>query len=183
MIGTARPVRRSEPFGNDAFAAKRACVFVNDGAIALIMLVERDPRMSAAQQLSQKPLPLLNSLPRMSSPPSSIRSNAQSVTERSCRRQRIISKTERPFSSQANRLAIDGAGARSQRGYRSDDERKPLAEIVSVAGNQPYTRGIALRQDAEAVVFDFVNPTGSRRRRFCQARQARFKAKRRLLGA
>ncbi len=49
MIDTASAVRRSEPFGYDALAPKRAGVLVNDGAIALVMLVERGPGMSAAQ--------------------------------------------------------------------------------------------------------------------------------------
>ena len=46
--------------------------------------------------------------------------------------------------------------------------------MVSVAGEQLDALGLAPGEDAEAIVFDLVNPAGSRRRLLGRAREARF---------
>jgi hypothetical protein len=38
------------------------------------------------------------------------------------------------------------------------DERKAVCEVVSVAGNQSDAGSITTRQNAEAVMLDFVHP-------------------------
>jgi len=48
---------------------------------------------------------------------------------------------------------------------------------------QSRTRIIALGDDAETVVLDFVDPTGTGRRLFGRSRQARLKSGKGLLGA
>jgi hypothetical protein len=61
-------------------------------------------------------------------------------------------------------LAVDQAGANRQLAHGHSDERKARREIVSGASNQANARTIAPRQNAEAVVFDFVNPAEAAKR-------------------
>ena len=39
------------------------------------------------------------------------------------------------------------------------DEQKTVAEVVPVSGDQPNGPALAVRQDAEAIVLDFMNPS------------------------
>jgi hypothetical protein len=71
-------------------------------------------------------------------------------------------------------LAVDQAGARRQRHDGRHDERESRGEIVAVAGVEPHAAGVAPRQDAEAVMLDFVEPVGTGRRGFGRRRQAGF---------
>jgi hypothetical protein len=41
---------------------------------------------------------------------------------------------------------------------------KPRREIIAIAGEQPHTGTIPPRQNADAVVFEFMNPAGTGRR-------------------
>jgi hypothetical protein len=41
------------------------------------------------------------------------------------------------------------------------DEGKAFGEIVAVAGTEPHALGVASRHDAEAVVLDLVQPSGT----------------------
>jgi hypothetical protein len=48
--------------------------------------------------------------------------------------------------------------------HRVDGKGKPRREIISVASNEPHARTIPPRQDAEAVMLDFMNPIETGRR-------------------
>ena len=50
---------------------------------------------------------------------------------------------------------------RGQSRHCRDRKGKPRREIVTVAGEQPHAHAIAPRQNAEAVMLDFVQPPGT----------------------
>ena len=89
---------------------------------------------------------------------------------------RIEGQTEnrKPILIANDRLAIDQAGANRKLAHGHCDEREARREIVSGACNEPHSRTVAPRQDAEAIVLDFVNPTGAGRRGLGGRRQTRF---------
>jgi hypothetical protein len=76
----------------------------------------------------------------------------------------ISSKTASPLSSQTYRFAIDQAGANGKLAHRRCDERKSRREIVSGAGDKLRASTIPARQDAEAIMLDFVQPSRTGRR-------------------
>jgi len=55
-----------------------------------------------------------------------------------------------------DRLAIDEAGSHLQARHCFDDLREAIGEIIPVPGEKPHTIGIPARQDAEAIMLDFV---------------------------
>jgi hypothetical protein len=57
-----------------------------------------------------------------------------------------------------HRLAIDQAGAHSQRRDRLDDQRVTRPPIMSVAREQPHAGALAAGHHPIPVVLDFVNP-------------------------
>ena len=77
-------------------------------------------------------------------------------------------KTERVKYREAafvndNRLAVDYARPHREALDRGGDLRKARGEIVAIAPEQPDTPLVAPGEDAEAIVFDFVNPARARR--------------------
>jgi len=67
-------------------------------------------------------------------------------------------KDGKPVLVANNRFAVDQTGANRELAHRHCDEGKARREIVSGAGNQSHAGRIPRRQDAKAVMFDFVNP-------------------------
>jgi hypothetical protein len=61
-------------------------------------------------------------------------------------------------------LTVDQAGPHWELADRRCDTRKTADEVVSVSSKQPHCRTIAPGENTKAVVFDFVNPTGTGRR-------------------
>ncbi len=59
-------------------------------------------------------------------------------------------------------------------GLARDGGREAMREVVSVSCNQPHTYGAAPRQDAKAIMLDFVQPTRTGRRSLGGRWQARF---------
>ena len=57
-----------------------------------------------------------------------------------------------------HRLAVDQAGAHSQRRDRLDDQRVTRSPIMSVAREQPHAAALAAGHHPIPVVLDFVNP-------------------------
>jgi hypothetical protein len=55
---------------------------------------------------------------------------------------------------------------------RGRSEREALGEVVAVSAEQADAAPAPVRQDAEAVVLDVVNPAGTRRRLASRPRQA-----------
>jgi hypothetical protein len=62
MRRSAGPIGGAEPLRHDALATKRAGVFVDRGAIAVVVAAERDAVMWEPQQLDESPLAILNRL-------------------------------------------------------------------------------------------------------------------------
>jgi hypothetical protein len=62
-----------------------------------------------------------------------------------------------------DRLTVDQAGSHRQFGDGCRGEREAIGEVVAPAGVQGDDGGVALREYAEPVVLDFVNPTRPRR--------------------
>jgi hypothetical protein len=88
---------------------------------------------------------------------------------------RTKSNTDSPFSS----TAIASPSTMHERTGRaataSTMNGKTVAEVVPVSGDQPNGRALAVRQDAEAIVLDFMNPAGTARGHLRRPRQARLK--------
>jgi hypothetical protein len=55
-------------------------------------------------------------------------------------------------------FAIDNAGARAQPGERINDQREAMGEIVAGTAIEPHLRAILAGNDAEAVMFDLMQP-------------------------
>ena len=120
-------------------------MLVNDGTITVIVLVERDPGMRTAQLVGQEPLPFLNGLP-----PHVLAVKFDQIKRAERDRPVMLPPADHVENGETvfiagDRLAIDDAGARRQRSYSRYNERKALAKIVPVAGNQPDTRTMAPR--------------------------------------
>jgi antitoxin (DNA-binding transcriptional repressor) of toxin-antitoxin stability system len=81
---------------------------------------------------------------------------------------------DRKRSSTTISLAVDYARPHREVLDRGGDLRKPCAEIVAIAREQPDTPVVAPREDAEAIVLDFVNPARARRWLLSRAGQAWF---------
>jgi len=63
-----------------------------------------------------------------------------------------------------DRLAIDQAGSHRQLGDGCRGEREAIGEVIAPAGVEGNAGGVALGENAEAVVLDLVNPARPRRR-------------------
>jgi hypothetical protein len=61
-------------------------------------------------------------------------------------------------------LAVDQSGEDRQRLNRHLNEGEAMCEVVSVPSNELHTGRAAPRQNAEAVMLDFVQPTRAGRR-------------------
>src|SRR5262249_8005339 len=59
-----------------------------------------------------------------------------------------------------NRLAINDAGARAQACQRLDDQREATGEVIA---RTPHLRAGLASNDAEAVMFDFMQPLAAGR--------------------
>jgi hypothetical protein len=65
----------------------------------------------------------------------------------------------KPIIIANNRFAIDQAGANGKLADRHCSERKARREIVSGGGDQSHAGTIPSRQDTEAIMFDFMQPS------------------------
>ena len=54
--------------------------------------------------------------------------------------------------------AVDDARARAQAAQRLDDPREATSEVVAGTAIEPHLRAVLARNDAEAIVLDFVQP-------------------------
>src|SRR5262245_52505639 len=61
-----------------------------------------------------------------------------------------------------NGLAVDDAGARAEARQGLDDEREAIGEIVARTAIKPHLRALLPGNDAEAIVFDLMQPSASR---------------------
>src|SRR5262249_57339615 len=60
-------------------------------------------------------------------------------------------------------FAVDDAGARAQACQRLDDQREATSEVVARTAIEPHLRASFAGNDAEAVVFDLVQPLAAGR--------------------
>ncbi len=58
---------------------------------------------------------------------------------------------------------VDDAGARAQTGQRLNDQREAVGEVVARTAIEPYLRASLAGNDAEAVMFDFMQPLAAGR--------------------
>jgi len=65
-----------------------------------------------------------------------------------------------------NGLSIDQTRSHRQRRNGGRYTWKAIGKVVTVTADQPHPGAVAACHDAEAVVFDLVYPTGTRRRLF-----------------
>jgi hypothetical protein len=71
-----------------------------------------------------------------------------------------------------DRLAVDEAWACRECSDRRGSYRETPGEIVAVAGKEPHTGSVAPCHDAEAVMFDFMQPVPPDRRPIGRAGEA-----------
>ena len=71
-------------------------------------------------------------------------------------------------------LPVDDAGMDGQSLDRGGDEWETVGEVVAVPAEQADAAPAPVREDAEAVVLDLVNPARARRRLAGRSRQAWF---------
>jgi len=57
-----------------------------------------------------------------------------------------------------NSFAVDDARAGAQPGERINDQRKAIGEVIARTTIQPHLCALLARNDAETIVFDFVQP-------------------------
>jgi hypothetical protein len=67
-------------------------------------------------------------------------------------------------------LTIDNAGSDGQRLDRFSDERESISKVMPVSRQQLDAATSPMREDAEAIVLDFVDPAGATRRLFRRPR-------------
>jgi hypothetical protein len=83
-------------------------------------------------------------------------------------------KHREPVVVAGNRLAINDARAGAQVSQRFNNQGKTLCEIITRTAVEPHLRAILTGDDAEAVMFDFVQPQPARRQRIGRCGKARL---------
>src|SRR5215471_794735 len=63
----------------------------------------------------------------------------------------------------SNRLPIDDAGAGAQACQRLDDQREAAGEVIAGTAVEPHLRAGFAGDDAEAIMFDLVQPLAAGR--------------------
>src|SRR5262249_12906176 len=99
---------------------------------------------------------------RRSRPLNSRRSKAHSATTRSSALAQEFERGE-PVIRIGDGLAVHQARARLERAQGLHDQREASRPVDPIAGEQPHANGVAPSHEAEAVVFDLVNPAGTAR--------------------
>jgi len=150
-------------------------VFVDDRAVAAEVLVNREALVRHPQQVSQAALTVFNSLAPY------VFAVYFKQVERTKDRARITSvaadeiKHSKTVIVANDSLTVDDAGSNGQRLNRCLDEREAIRKVIAVSRRQPNAAPSAMRQYAETVMLDFMNPAQSRRRHFGRHWQARLK--------
>ena len=144
----------------------------DDGAVAVIVLVEGDAVALSVQHIGQCMLALLD---RRSAQILAVQFDQIEGAEHGG--MVVMPGAEQIKGREAvgiddNRLAVDKAGLHRQAFDGFDDAGKTISEVVAVAGIEPHVVAVTARQDAEAVVLDLVDPIGTGRRLFRRFRQA-----------
>src|ERR1700724_2576748 len=78
-----------------------------------------------------------------------------------------------PILAARDRLSVDDAGPGAQLGDRLDDERESVGQVIAWPAIELHPFAVLARDDAEAVMLDFVQPLLARRRLSGWGRQAR----------
>jgi hypothetical protein len=78
-----------------------------------------------------------------------------------------------PVLAARDRLSVDDAGLRAQLGHCLDDERKAIGQVIARPAVELHPFAVLARDDAEAVVLDFVQPLLARGRLRSIDREAR----------
>jgi len=120
--------------------------------------------MRAAQQLRQQPFSLLDRPPAQILAVELEQVKGAMYGCRDCAVAADQIKDSEPVVIANNRFAVDQARANAKLTHRHCNKRNPGREIVSGAGDQPHAGTIPARQDPEAIMIDFVQPSRTGRR-------------------
>jgi hypothetical protein len=69
-----------------------------------------------------------------------------------------------PILAARDRLSVDDAGPGAQLGDRLDDKRESVGQVIAWPTIELHPFAVLARDDAEAVMLDFVRPLLARRR-------------------
>ena len=172
MVDPAGAIGRAEALRHDALATERAGVLENGRAVALVMLIEGDPVAGVSEQIGEHGLAVLDRLP-----PEVLAvefGQVESAEHGGVIVMPIADQIEdrEPVRVDDDGLAVERARPHRQARERSGNLRIPGGKICAVACEQPHAPALAPGEDAKAIVLDFVNPAGPRRRLFGRAREA-----------
>ena len=138
-------------------------MLVDDRAVAAKMLVERDAIVRKSEQSGQPALAVLDWL----SP------NVLAVHHEQIERAKHSAGVSAMSAYQIEHcqaivvaddsFSVDHTRSNGQSLDRLSGHGKPITEVMAIAGHQSDTAASAMRQDAEAIVLDLVNPARTRR--------------------
>jgi hypothetical protein len=175
MSRPARAIWRAEALRDDALAAERAGVLVDDRTVAAEVLVERDAFMRQTEQAGQPALALLD---RLVAQILAVHLEQVERAEQGAPVAPVAAYQVEHGESVVvanDRLPVDDARFDRQCLDRFGGKRETVREVMAITREQPDAASPAVRQDAETVVFDFVNPAEPRGRLRGRLRQARLK--------
>ena len=131
-------------------------------AVAFQMLVEAQAKASFGQHTSKRGLAHFQGItPHVVAVQFD---QVEGVQERAVIMAAVANEIERgnAFVIAGNGLAVDDAGARAQARQRLDDQREAMGEVIAGTAVEPHLRASLAGNDAEAVVFDLVQPLAAR---------------------
>jgi hypothetical protein len=159
VIGAAGHVARADPLADDAFAAELAGVFEDFHSVTVQVLAQVQPRAGITHKFRQ---PLFADLDRHG--PQVFAVEFQQVE---CEQHRLSfdpaavpqQVEDRKTLLIANSdLAVDEAGFHLEGAQGSNHRGVAFGPVVAIAGEQPAADATALRHQAEAIHFDFMQP-------------------------
>src|SRR5262249_2698417 len=138
-------------------------------AVAFQMLVEAQAKASFGQHTSKRGLADLN---RIAPQVVAVQlDQVEGVQERAVIMAAVANEIERgnALVIAGNRFATDDAGAGAQTCERLDYQREAVGEVIARTAVEPHLRAGLASNDAEAIMFDFMQPlaAGGQLRSFC----------------
>jgi hypothetical protein len=158
-------------------------VLVDDRAIALEILIHNNAGLKAAEQPCQRALAFFNPCATQVFTVQLEHIEGAQLGADVMPMPADQVENRQPLVVGDNRFAVDYARMHRQGPHCLDDLREAAAKIVAVTAHQADGLGLAVAQDAQAVVLYLVNPASARRRPISQSRQARIKWRRGPIGA
>src|SRR5262249_22464090 len=131
-------------------------------AVAFQMLVEAQAKASFGQRTSKRGLAHFQGIA-----PEIVAvqfDQVEGVQERAVIMAAVANEIERSNAVviAGNSFAIDDAGTRTHARQRLDNQREAMGEVVAGTAVEPHLCALLAGNDAEAVVFDLVQPLAAR---------------------